>query len=47
MPHDKIMKELKRMPQRKAVSYSYKSSLDKDSKRYTGMKKSAKKHNPY
>lgn len=47
MAEKKVMKELQRMPIRKAVSYSYKSSLDKDSKRYTGMKKAAKKGNPY
>lgn len=47
MPHDKIMKEMKRMPQRKAVSYSYKSNLSGPSKRYIGDKKAPKKGNPY
>ncbi len=45
MAIDKIMKEVKRMPLRKAVSYSYNSSLK--GKSYTGNKKAKKKHNPY
>ena len=40
MSEAKVKQNMKRMPQRKAVSYSNKSKLD--GKRYSGSKKGAK-----